>query len=123
MTESMDEYVTLVPGLEVHDTNGDKIGKIIEVNDDSFVVEKGFFFPKDYVIPLMVVDRVDEDDHVILTVPKENLTEDVAGERSSADLELAGSTSFDPTIATGAGVVPQQSGIEIETAESRRDNR
>ncbi|MGH2549462.1 MAG: hypothetical protein ACRDHN_08730 [Thermomicrobiales bacterium] len=123
MAENLDGNVQLTPGMEVHDANGETIGKIIEVNEDEFVVEKGFFFPKDYVATLALVDRVDENDHVVLRIPKTSLTEDVTGERSTVDLELAGSTSFDPTIAAGAGVFPQQAGIEDPASEPRRKNQ
>jgi hypothetical protein len=29
-------------------TQGERIGKVIRCDDDTFVVEKGVFFPKDY---------------------------------------------------------------------------
>jgi hypothetical protein len=122
MNEDLDQHATLSLGMEVHDANGDGVGKIIEVNDGEIVVEKGFFFPKDYVIPLNLIQRVDEENRVVLAVPKEDLAEDIVGERSDVDLELAGSTTFDPTIAAGAGVFPQQSGIDPGSTEPLRDN-
>ena len=35
-------------GMFVMGTQGERIGKVIRCNDETFVVEKGVFFPKDY---------------------------------------------------------------------------
>src|SRR4029077_1773756 len=35
-------------GMFVMGTQGERIGKVIRCNNDTFVVEKGVFFPKDY---------------------------------------------------------------------------
>ena len=35
-------------GMFVMGTQGERIGKVIRCNADTFVVEKGVFFPKDY---------------------------------------------------------------------------
>src|SRR3954451_2240682 len=35
-------------GMFVMGTQGERIGKVIRGDDDTFVVEKGVFFPKDY---------------------------------------------------------------------------
>src|SRR5205085_3069508 len=35
-------------GMFVMGTQGERIGKVIRCNSDTFVVEKGVFFPKDY---------------------------------------------------------------------------
>jgi len=37
-------------GATVYDANGDKLGKVINVQGQSLVVEKGFFFPTDYIV-------------------------------------------------------------------------
>ncbi len=36
-------------GMTVRSSDGEKLGKVIRCGDDEFVIEKGFFFPKDYV--------------------------------------------------------------------------
>ena len=59
----------LVEGLDVYGADGSKLGSIIALAPDRIVVEKGFFFPTDYAIPLTSVSRVDAD-RVWLTVPK-----------------------------------------------------
>jgi len=57
-------------GTEVYGSDGDKVGKIVAITDRYFVVEKGFFFPNDYYIPLSAVSTYD-DDKVYLTVTKD----------------------------------------------------
>jgi uncharacterized protein (TIGR02271 family) len=109
MSTNYDDYVTLTNGMEVFDAGGEKVGKIVDVTDEAILVEKGFFFVKDYLIPISVIEGVTDDNDVYLTLPKDRLTEDLMSETSTADLELAGSTTFDPTIAAGAGITPDQS--------------
>jgi len=65
------DYVTLVPGMDVYASDGDKVGTIREATEQSITVEKGFFFPKDYVIPISAVEGVDDNDRVYLLVTKD----------------------------------------------------
>jgi len=68
----MSERVTLQPGMDVYGADGDKIGSIGEVSDDYILVAKGFFFPKDYYIPIDAIEGVDPDNRVYLTVRKDD---------------------------------------------------
>jgi hypothetical protein len=61
----------LAEGMNVYGADGGKVGSIVTLNPRAFVVEKGFFFPTDYAIPLAAVGRVDADG-VWLTVSKED---------------------------------------------------
>src|SRR6476660_9914887 len=65
------DYVTLVPGMDVYASDGDKVGTVREATEQSITVEKGFFFPKDYIIPISAVEGVDEHDRVYLLVTKD----------------------------------------------------
>ena len=65
------DYVTLVPGMDVYASDGDKVGTIRDATEQSITVEKGFFFPKDYIIPISAVEGVDERDRVYLLVTKD----------------------------------------------------
>jgi len=58
-------------GATVFDANGDKLGKVHAVETDQFIVEKGFFFPTDYIVPTSVVTRV-TDDEIYLSVTKDD---------------------------------------------------
>src|SRR3954451_8707755 len=65
------DYVTLVPGMDVYASDGDKVGTIRDATEQSITVEKGFLFPKDYVIPISAVEGVDDNDRVYLLVTKD----------------------------------------------------
>jgi uncharacterized protein (TIGR02271 family) len=71
MTTGHGDYVTLQPGMDVYASDGGKVGTIAEVAEDSITVEKGFFFPNDYIIPIAAVEGVDENDNVHLLVTKD----------------------------------------------------
>ena len=62
-------------GDEVYGVEGNKIGKVVAVEPDRLVVEKGFFFPTDYSIPISAVANY-EDGKIRL-----NLTKDAALEQ------------------------------------------
>src|SRR5215213_11637007 len=66
----MSDQVMLEPGMDVYGADGDKIGTINEVYDNYIMAEKGFFFPKDYYIPLESIEGVDADNRVYLLVNK-----------------------------------------------------
>jgi uncharacterized protein (TIGR02271 family) len=50
----------LTQGMKVRSSDGASLGKIIRVEPGWFVVEKGFFFPKDYELPTSLVADVRE---------------------------------------------------------------
>ncbi len=57
-------------GDDVYGSDGDKVGTVAEVQQDYIVVEKGFFFPTDYYIPMSAVASYD-DGRVYLSVTKD----------------------------------------------------
>jgi uncharacterized protein (TIGR02271 family) len=59
-----------IEGMDVFGADGDKLGKIVAISSSSIVVEKGFFFPKDYYIPRSAIANIDGDS-VYLTVGKD----------------------------------------------------
>jgi uncharacterized protein (TIGR02271 family) len=74
-------------GMTVRSSDGEKLGKVISCGADEFIIEKGFFFPKDYVV------RYDQasvsGDEVMLAMPASSLREagdrgDVRGREESA---------------------------------------
>jgi len=69
----MESQVILQNGMDVYGADDAKLGSIHEVRDNYFIVEKGFFFPKDYYIPVSAIEGVDPDNRVYL-----NITKDVA---------------------------------------------
>ena len=57
-------------GDDVYGSDGDKVGTVAEVQSSYLVVEKGFFFPTDYYIPLSAVASA-SGGQVYLTVAKD----------------------------------------------------
>jgi uncharacterized protein (TIGR02271 family) len=57
-------------GAEVFGADGDKVGTVATVYPGYIIVEKGFFFPTDYYIPLSAVASYDND-QVYLNVAKD----------------------------------------------------
>lgn len=45
--------------MPVWSEDGQRVGRVLAVAADRFEVERGFFFPKDYVVPYALVARVD----------------------------------------------------------------
>jgi len=62
-------------GDEVFGSDGDKVGKVIAVENDYVVVEKGWFFPTDYYIPVSAIASYDDGRAYL------NVTKDVALEQ------------------------------------------
>ncbi len=49
-------------GMTVYSSDGEKLGKVRRCEASTFVIEKGFFFPKDYVARYDQIAGVDGDD-------------------------------------------------------------
>ena len=86
----------IITGAEVFGADGDKVGTVAAVYAGYIVVEKGFFFPTDYYIPISSVASYDNDQVYL------NLAKDAAlnsgWDAQPTDLETA---SYDASMATG----------------------
>jgi len=67
---SSDSTTQIQVGDDVYGSDGDKIGSIAEVQPTYLVVEKGFFFPTDYYIPVNAISQVG-DGQIVLNVSKD----------------------------------------------------
>lgn len=102
-------------GDEVFGSDGDKVGKVIAVQNDYVVVEKGWFFPTDYYIPASAVASYDNGQIYL------NVTKDVALEQGwdtmpVATDEYATTTAGETGILTDTGYV-----TETETVDTTVD--
>jgi len=110
----MDRF-NISKGATVYDANGDKLGKVIDVQGQSLVVEKGFFFPTDYIVPTSLVTSA-TDDEVRLSVTKDQAidsnqsiddTTDYGTTVTDSTAPLSGARTGDvayaDTLATGTG--------------------
>ncbi len=89
-------------GMHVRSADGHDLGKVIEVTVQGFVVEKGFFFPREYTVLYEYVQDVDADDEsIVLRQGRDDLstlgglnTEDAArSTRAGDDTGLRGSST------------------------------
>ncbi|SEL26637.1 conserved domain-containing protein [Stigmatella aurantiaca] len=99
-------------GMTVRSMDGEKLGKVFAVNEDEFLIEKGLFFPKDYVCRYAEISHL-EDGEIILTHGKEGL------HRFSFD----GTRDSDVMAGTGggAGVGPGALGLESRREVGTQD--
>jgi hypothetical protein len=60
--------------MKVYSSNGEHVGHVAAVYEDSFLIHKGYFFPSDRYIPYSQVSGVAED-RVTLALSSEQLQE------------------------------------------------
>jgi uncharacterized protein (TIGR02271 family) len=61
-------------GMVCRSADGDKLGKVIQLGEDTFMIEKGLLFPRDYLCRFADVIEV-RDDEIFLARRKEELVE------------------------------------------------
>jgi hypothetical protein len=75
MAQRMDVRV----GMDVKSRDGHRLGKVIGLTEDAFVVEKGVFYARDYRVPFRSVERLEGDD-IHLSLDKDQLQKASLGE-------------------------------------------
>ncbi|KFE60734.1 DUF2382 domain-containing protein [Hyalangium minutum] len=68
----MYQRIDVKEGMLVRSIDGEKLGKVFAVQDDEFLIEKGLFFPKDYVCRYAEISDI-RDGEIILMHGKEGL--------------------------------------------------
>jgi uncharacterized protein (TIGR02271 family) len=84
-------------GDDVYGSDGDKVGTVADVQSTYIVVEKGFFFPTDYYIPVNAITQV-TDGQVVLNVSKDTALH--------SGWETIPDTTSATLLGTGLGAVP-----------------
>jgi uncharacterized protein (TIGR02271 family) len=84
--------------MQVRSSDGEKLGKVVACQASGFVVEKGFLFPKDALVPYERVESVGNGE-VILTLSRADLAEPGTA-RTAAPAEAAGIAGLRGTVAT-----------------------
>jgi uncharacterized protein (TIGR02271 family) len=99
----------IMTGAEVFGADGDKVGTVAAVYPGYIVVEKGFFFPTDYYIPMSAVASANADQVTL------NLAKDAAlssgWDAQPTDLETA---SYDTSMSSGFGAGTAQVATDEE---------
>ena len=106
----------IITGAEVFGADGDKVGTVAAVYPGYIVVEKGFFFPTDYYIPMSAVASANAD-QVTLTLAKDAALSS-GWDAQPTDLETASyDTSVDRGFGTGTAQVATDEEIRIPVME------
>jgi len=113
----------IISGAEVFGSDGDKVGTVAAAYPGYIVVEKGFFFPTDYYIPMSAVASYDND-QVYLNLAKDAAlnsgwdAQPTDLETSSYDTSFAGgSTNVDSSFGASATQVGTDEEIRIPVME------
>ena len=98
----MFERTGIREGMVVRSADGERLGKVFAVGDDAFHIEKGLFFPKDYVARFSDISDI-RDGEIILAHGRDSLrSADDASFASARDtLGTSGVARGSPGIATG----------------------
>ena len=95
-------------GMVVRSIDGEKLGKVFAVGDGEFHIEKGLFFPKDYLVRYTEISDIRAGE-IILNHGKEALSS------LSRDDNRYGTTAG---MGSGAGVGPGAVGVPAVTPGS-----
>ena len=75
----MAQRMDVRPGMVVKSRDGHRMGRVIGLLEDAFIVEKGVFYARDYRVPFSAVERL-EDEDIHLVLDKEQLHKASLGE-------------------------------------------
>lgn len=93
-----DQNFTPQMGMDVIGSDGEKVGEIDAVEQDYFVVRKGFFFPSDHYIPFSAIDSYDDNALYL------NVTKDGALDQQWGDAPVSSTTSTNVGVDDRLGV-------------------
>lgn len=111
-------------GVTVRTLDDEKVGRVVEVGSDTFIVEKGIFFPKDYLFRFdEIVGRI-HDDELQINLTKAQLenrlesgvTSDLNADTSATSMR-SGAVATE-TMASGLGTSTMASGLGTSTGLS-----
>jgi uncharacterized protein (TIGR02271 family) len=108
-------------GMVVRSIDGEKLGKVFAIGDDSFQIEKGLFFPKDYLVRYAEVSDV-RGGEIILTHGRESLQQ--LGAERYGTTSTAADTSGVPigapmgTASTSGSIAGDTTGLGLGAATS-----
>ncbi|MBF5045951.1 DUF2382 domain-containing protein [Aggregicoccus sp. 17bor-14] len=121
-------------GMVVRSADGEKLGKVFAVGDDAFHIEKGLFFPKDYVARFGDIQDI-RDGEIILSHGRDSLrsaddasyasTTGTAGLGSSASMNasqsMTGESFTNDATRTGARALGPTEGATLNDGLGRSD--
>jgi uncharacterized protein (TIGR02271 family) len=102
-------------GDEVYGSDGDKVGTVAEVQSGYVVVEKGFFFPTDYYIPMNAITQAGNGQIVL------NVSKDTALHSGWETIPDASSTTLSDTNMTAVTGTDLMTGTAVDAAAWQTD--
>lgn len=106
-----DQFNEIMPGAEVFGSDGDKVGRVAEVYSGYITVEKGFFFPTDYYIPVTALQSV-QDGQVYLNLSKDAALQQ-GWDQFPQDIGVAAGTAVTDDV-----IAMEQTGVTGQRTES-----
>jgi hypothetical protein len=127
-------------GMTVYSSDGAKLGKVLTCDVSTFIIEKGFFFPKDYIARYSEVAEL-TDDGIRLTATKDSFQQRELGEAGTWGPEEAaarataatstGTTTTTPSLGEDVrmplpeehvrSVLPEEHALSVRREEHPRD--
>ena len=87
------DRMSVSEGMYVTSTTGQRIGKVIRCDSETFVVEKGALFPKDYQLRYDHITGIGSDGSITYSLEEELAREELAREKSTGAAAAASSAA------------------------------
>jgi uncharacterized protein (TIGR02271 family) len=104
-------------GMTVYSSDGEKLGKVLSCEASTFIIEKGFFFPKDYVARYDEVADASQDDIRLIATKDSFLNQE---RRDTAAWNASGEASAGTTRTSGEDVRLPLSEEELDVVKRDR---
>lgn len=100
-------------GMTVRTADGEKLGKIVTCESDRFIIEKGFFFPKDYLARYDDVAEIREDEvHLRLSADQLRKLGEEAAAEPAGEAGMSAGREIPPSATTpGEGFASRAAGV------------
>ncbi|HLM44458.1 MAG TPA: YsnF/AvaK domain-containing protein [Myxococcaceae bacterium] len=111
----------LMEGMTVRSSDGEKLGRVFSLWDDSFHIEKGLFFPKDYLVRYADISDI-RNGEIILLHGRDNLrrlsSEDKYGTTAGLGTSTAATTGLGTSTAATTGLGTSTAAADLRTGAS-----
>lgn len=71
----LQHFPEFAAGMTVRSRNGEKLGTALVAREKDLIIEKGFFFPRDYVVTFDQVDHLENGELVLKRASEEMINE------------------------------------------------
>jgi len=109
-------------GMTVRSIDGEKLGKVFAVQDGEFLIEKGLFFPKDYVCRYSEISDI-RNGEIILMHGKEGLHRFSLDEERGVLAGTGGGAGVGPSAAHLSASSQQETVVPLRAEEMAEQKR